>query len=176
MWWKNQLIGGGFGGKRMCLCSISPALAAEVQSSGEGQIHPSGILIFSIESAMLWKVPSPWAVMRMVSSPVWTVRSQLRYRCLCISLRTGSGRACTHSVGPYCYQNADIRGYGYYTNNPPAGAFRGFGVCQSEFALESLINVLAEKVGITPGRSATATPSSRARCFRTARLRTAPPL
>ena len=59
-------------------------------------------------------------------------------------------RACTHSVGPYCYQNTDIRGYSYYTNNPPAGAFRGFGVCQSEFALESLINLLAEKVGITP--------------------------
>ena len=59
-------------------------------------------------------------------------------------------RACTHSVGPYCYQNTDIRGYGYYTNNPPTGAFRGFGVCQSEFALESCINLLAEKVGISP--------------------------
>ena len=59
-------------------------------------------------------------------------------------------RACTHSVGPYCYQNTDIRGFGYYTNNPPAGAFRGFGVCQSEFALESNINLLAEKVGISP--------------------------
>ncbi|MBQ7559603.1 MAG: selenium-dependent xanthine dehydrogenase [Synergistaceae bacterium] len=58
-------------------------------------------------------------------------------------------RACTHSVGPYCYQNTDIRGYGYYTNNPPAGAFRGFGVCQSEFALEMNINLLAEKVGIS---------------------------
>ncbi len=59
-------------------------------------------------------------------------------------------RACTHSVGPYCYQNTDIRGFGYYTNNPPAGAFRGFGVCQSEFALESNINLLAELVGISP--------------------------
>lgn len=59
-------------------------------------------------------------------------------------------RACTHSVGSYCYQNTDIRGFGYYTNNPPAGAFRGFGVCQSEFALESNINLLAEKVGISP--------------------------
>ena len=59
-------------------------------------------------------------------------------------------RACTHSVGPYCYQNTDIRGFGYYTNTPPAGAFRGFGVCQSEFALESTINLLAEKVGISP--------------------------
>ena len=59
-------------------------------------------------------------------------------------------RACTHSVGPYCYQNTDIRGFGWYTNNPPAGAFRRFGVCQSEFALESNINLLAEKVGISP--------------------------
>ena len=59
-------------------------------------------------------------------------------------------RACTHSVGPYCYQNTYIRGFGWYTNNPPAGAFRGFGVCQSEFALESNINLLAEKVGISP--------------------------
>ena len=59
-------------------------------------------------------------------------------------------RACTHSVGPYMYQNTEIRGYGYYTNNPPAGAFRGFGVCQSNFAIESNINLLAEKVGISP--------------------------
>ena len=59
-------------------------------------------------------------------------------------------RACTHSVGPYCYQNTDIRGFGYYTNNPPAGAFRGFGVCQSEFALECTINLLAEKAGLSP--------------------------
>ena len=59
-------------------------------------------------------------------------------------------RACTHSVGPYCYQNTDIRGYGYYTNKPPAGAFRGFGVSQSEFALESMINLLAEKAGLSP--------------------------
>jgi selenium-dependent xanthine dehydrogenase len=59
-------------------------------------------------------------------------------------------RACTHAVGPYKYQNTDIRGFGYYTDNPPAGAFRGFGVCQSEFALESLMDVLAHKVGISP--------------------------
>lgn len=59
-------------------------------------------------------------------------------------------RACTHAVGPYTYQNTEIRGYGYYTNNVPAGAYRGFGVCQSQFALESLIDLLAEKVGLSP--------------------------
>ena len=59
-------------------------------------------------------------------------------------------RACTHAVGPYTYQNTDIRGFGYYTNNPPAGAFRGFGVCQSQFALECLVDLLADEVGISP--------------------------
>ena len=83
-------------------------------------------------------------------------------------------RACTHAVGPYKYQNTDIRGFGYYTNNPPAGAYRGFGVCQSEFALESLIDLLAEKVGLDPWRFATVTPSSRARFCPTGRLPTAP--
>ena len=33
-------------------------------------------------------------------------------------------RACTHAAGPYNYQDVDIEGYAYYTNNPPGGAFR----------------------------------------------------
>ena len=44
-------------------------------------------------------------------------------------------RACTHASGPYNYQNIDIH---------------GFGVTQSCFAVESNINQLAEKVGISP--------------------------
>nr|WP_330384206.1 molybdopterin cofactor-binding domain-containing protein [Clostridioides difficile] len=37
-----------------------------------------------------------------------------------------------------------------YTNNPPGGAFRGFGVTQSCFATECNLNLLAEMVGISP--------------------------
>jgi len=59
-------------------------------------------------------------------------------------------RACTHAAGPYNYQNIDIVGEAYYTNNPPGGAFRGFGVSQSCFAMECCLNDLAEKVGISP--------------------------
>jgi selenium-dependent xanthine dehydrogenase len=59
-------------------------------------------------------------------------------------------RACTHAAGPYNYQDIDIYGKAVYTNNPPAGAFRGFGVAQSCFAIESNINQLAEKVGLSP--------------------------
>ena len=43
----------------------------------------------------------------------------------------------------------DIEGKAVYTNNPPAGAFRGFGVTQTAFALESCMNLLAEQVGIS---------------------------
>ena len=59
-------------------------------------------------------------------------------------------RACTHAAGPYAYENFEIEGTAYYTNNPPAGAFRGFGVTQTCFAMESLLNMMAEKVGISP--------------------------
>ncbi len=59
-------------------------------------------------------------------------------------------RACTHAAGPYNYQDIEIDGRAYYTNNPPAGAFRGFGVTQSCFATECNLNLLAEKVGISP--------------------------
>ena len=59
-------------------------------------------------------------------------------------------RACTHAAGPYAYENFEIEGTAYYTNNPPAGAFRGFGVTQTCFATETLLNMMAEKIGITP--------------------------
>lgn len=59
-------------------------------------------------------------------------------------------RACTHAAGPYHYQDIDIVGKAVYTNNVPAGAFRGFGVPQSCFAIENNINLLAQKVGISP--------------------------
>ncbi len=59
-------------------------------------------------------------------------------------------RACTHAAGPYNYQNIDILGMSVYTNNVVGGAYRGFGVTQSCFATENNINLLAEKVGISP--------------------------
>lgn len=59
-------------------------------------------------------------------------------------------RACTHAAGPYAYENFEIEGTAYYTNNPPSGAFRGFGVTQTCFATETLLNMMAEKIGITP--------------------------
>jgi selenium-dependent xanthine dehydrogenase len=59
-------------------------------------------------------------------------------------------RACTHAAGPYNFQDIDILGLAVYTNNVVSGAYRGFGVTQSCFAMESNLNLLAEMVGISP--------------------------
>jgi aldehyde oxidoreductase len=59
-------------------------------------------------------------------------------------------RACTHAGGPYNFQNVDILGLAMYTNNPVSGAFRGFGVAQSLFAMEGCVNELAELCGLDP--------------------------
>jgi selenium-dependent xanthine dehydrogenase len=59
-------------------------------------------------------------------------------------------RACSHAGGPYRIPNVDIAGRAYYTNNPPGGAFRGFGVAQSCFAAEANLNLLAKEAGFDP--------------------------
>ncbi len=57
-------------------------------------------------------------------------------------------RVPVHASGPYKIADYRAESKGIHTNNPPAGAFRGFGVPQSAIAQESLFDVLAEKLGI----------------------------
>ncbi|MCP4748013.1 MAG: selenium-dependent xanthine dehydrogenase [Desulfobacteraceae bacterium] len=56
-------------------------------------------------------------------------------------------RTGTHAAGAYHVPHVDVSASVYYTNNPPAGAFRGFGVNQSNFAMESLVDELCAKGG-----------------------------
>jgi xanthine dehydrogenase molybdenum-binding subunit len=57
-------------------------------------------------------------------------------------------RAAGHSCGPYSVPNVDVEARAVYTNNPPCGAMRGFGANQAAFAIEGVLDRLAEKVGI----------------------------
>ena len=147
---ENKLIGGGFGGKEDVSCQHLAALAAykyqikvKIKFSRDESLrfHPKRhpmIGTFKLGCDEEGNFLAMQATIKMDTGA---------YASLCGPVLE---RACTHSVGPYHYENTQIDGYGYYTNNPPAGAFRGFGVCQSNFALESNINLLAEKVGISP--------------------------
>lgn len=58
-------------------------------------------------------------------------------------------RAAGHATGPYVLQAVDVEAVAARTNNPVCGAFRGFGANQAQFAMEGIIDRLAEKVGIS---------------------------
>ncbi len=57
-------------------------------------------------------------------------------------------RAAGHACGPYRVPNVDVESRAVFTNNPPAGAMRGFGVNQVCFAMEAMMDILASRVGI----------------------------
>lgn len=59
-------------------------------------------------------------------------------------------RAAVHATGPYEIPNVYVDAYTVYTNNPQAGAMRGFGVPQVAFAHESQMDLLAEALGMSP--------------------------
>ncbi len=58
-------------------------------------------------------------------------------------------RAAGHASGPYRVPNIDVECTAVRTNNPVCGAFRGFGANQAQFAMEGVIDRLAEQAGIT---------------------------
>ncbi|MFT6762109.1 MAG: aldehyde oxidoreductase, partial [Candidatus Aldehydirespiratoraceae bacterium] len=58
-------------------------------------------------------------------------------------------RAAGHATGPYLVDNVDVNAVAVRTNNSVCGAFRGFGANQAQFAMEGVLERLAEKVGIT---------------------------
>lgn len=61
---------------------------------------------------------------------------------------TVATRVPVHASGPYRMPDYRARSAGIYTNNPPAGAFRGFGVPQAAIAQEAAFDELANKLGM----------------------------
>ena len=122
---QNALVGGGFGGKEDM--TVQPLAALIAYKTGRAVkckltraesllIHPKrhpfemdftmGVDENGIIQGVKAKVVSDTGAYASLGGPVLE-------------------RACTHAAGPYAYENFEIDGYAYYTNNPPAGAFRG---------------------------------------------------
>lgn len=57
-------------------------------------------------------------------------------------------RAAGHATSAYKVDHVEVEAKAVYTNNPPCGAMRGFGANQAAFAMESCLDMLAEKVGL----------------------------
>lgn len=143
-------VGGAFGGKEDITVQVPTALLARatgrpvklVFSREESiRVHPKrhattiylkvgatrdGIL--TAVEATIWGDAGAYA---SLSGPVMT-------------------RTATHVAGPYQMPHVKVDCYAVYTNNPPAGAMRGFGVPQAIFAIESTMDLLAEQLGLHP--------------------------
>ena len=61
---------------------------------------------------------------------------------------TVANRVPVHASGPYFVTDYRADSVAVYTNGPPAGAFRGFGVPQSAIAQETLFDELADALGM----------------------------
>lgn len=59
-------------------------------------------------------------------------------------------KAGVHCTGPYVIPNVHVDSYAVYTNNPYTGAMRGFGATQVPVAYEQQMDLLAEKLGMSP--------------------------
>jgi selenium-dependent xanthine dehydrogenase len=57
-------------------------------------------------------------------------------------------RAAGHACGVYQVPAVDVEARAVYTNNPPCGAMRGFGANQVNFAIEGMLDRLAERTGL----------------------------
>ena len=146
----GQMMGGGFGGKEDIAGQIHAALLAAATQ------RPVKLLYDRRESLLAH--PKRHATQIRVkigakrSGRITAVETELfgdtgAYASLGEKVMT---RATTHSAGPYDVPHVRNDCYAMYTNNPPAGAFRGFGVTQSIFAVESMMDMLSEKLGLDP--------------------------
>lgn len=147
---KSAYVGGGFGGKEDMSVQHHAALLAYVLKK------PVQVTLSRQESINVSTKRHPMKIEMTTCCDENGILTGMKCK---IYADTGAyaslggpvlQRACTHAAGPYNYQNIDIEGIAVYTNNPVGGAFRGFGVTQSAFAIESNINQLAELIGISP--------------------------
>lgn len=146
----GQLMGGGFGGKEDISGQIHAALLA--LSTG----RPVKLLFDRHESLLVHPKRHATRIKVKIGARrdgmLTAVETELygdtgAYASLGEKVMT---RATTHSSGPYEVPHVRADCYAMYTNNPPAGAFRGFGVLQSAFAVESMIDRLADQLQIDP--------------------------
>jgi xanthine dehydrogenase molybdenum-binding subunit len=146
----NCLIGGAFGGKEDVSVQIHVALAAMITR------RPVKMVLSRKESLMVHpKRHATHIKMKTGAKKDGTITAHEAeiwgdggaYASLSSHVML---RATTHAAGAYEVKNVKVDTFAMYTNNVPAGAFRGFGVTQSVFAMESQMDQLAEALGISP--------------------------
>ena len=145
---RPTACGGGFGGKLDV--SVQPLLAVAARATGK----PVRIVYTRTESmasttkrhpARLWARASADGDGHLLS---YELEGDFNTGAYASWGPTVAGRVPVHGTGPYKVANVRNRARAVYTNETPAGAFRGFGVPQAAIAHETLLDDLAERLGL----------------------------
>jgi len=146
----GQLMGGGFGGKEDVMGQILAAMLANASRRPVKLLFDRHESLIAHPKRHATQIKVKIGAMR--DGRIVAMESELygdtgAYASLGEKVMT---RATTHSAGPYDIEHVRADCYAMYTNNPPAGAFRGFGVTQSAFAVESMMDRMAEAFDLDP--------------------------
>ena len=142
-------LGGGYGGK--VYPKVEPITVALAQKAG----RPVRVVLSREE--VFYTITKHAAVIRMKTGV--KKDGTLTARECEIHLDTGAyaeigprvaKKSGYTAAGPYRIANLKIDSYSVYTNKPPAGAFRGFGVSQSAWAVESQMDIIAAALKLDP--------------------------
>ena len=142
-------LGGGYGGK--VYPKVEPITVALAQKAG----RPVRVVLSREE--VFYTITKHAAVIRMKTGV--KKDGTLTARECEIHLDTGAyaeigprvaKKSGYTAAGPYRIPNLKIDSYSVYTNKPPAGAFRGFGVSQSAWAVESQMDIIAAALKLDP--------------------------
>ncbi len=148
-------VGGAFGGREDMSIQIVLALAA-------WRLHQRGIsrpvkIIWSREESIIghhkrhaYIIRAKWGATRqgkLLAAEMEVIADGGAYAYTSTKVLGNATLVCT---GPYEIPNVKVDSYAVYTNNIPAGAFRGFGGPQGLFAAEMQMNKLAHALGMDP--------------------------
>ncbi len=152
---KYAAIGGAFGGREDMSLQIVLALAAK-------QLQELGIerpvrMVWSREESIIGHHKRHQGVIQVKwgatsEGLITAVETELILDAGAYNYTSNKVLGNAHLMvgGPYDIPNAKIDSFAVYTNNVPAGAFRGFGGPQGAFVAENQMNKLAASLGLDP--------------------------
>ncbi|GAA2480738.1 molybdopterin-dependent oxidoreductase [Winogradskya humida] len=143
-------VGGGFGGKQEMLVEDLVALA--VRATGLPVKHE----YTRAEQFTSATTRHPFTVRMKAGARSDGVLTALELRVVSDTGAYGNHgpsvmfHGCHESISVYRCANKKVDAYAVYTNTVPAGAFRGYGLGQVSFAVESVLDELARMLGMDP--------------------------
>jgi len=146
----NPAVGGAFGGREDITMQIHLALAAKATGRPVKTIYnrEESFLAHSKRHPMVMKYKTAGDKEgRLLAMEATIVGDTGAYASWAINVIR---KAAVHATGPYIIPNVRVDSYVAYTNNPFAGAMRGFGAAQVPVAHEQQMDMLAERLNIDP--------------------------